>query len=243
MPTAMPAMVRRMTSFSSGFSGSSRRRLIISTCSMLSGVMEGSLISSMRRRDGLCSHRRWWPVIARKAFTESSNREWRLCPSAISSASVTRTLSYRLATGMLALARFISTKSMVLWKNGQCAYIWCSSGREPLSAAHSKASFMPSHTGRFMRVWVQAKIQGMARSCVTPPLALRREGRLPMLRPPRCSWGVALAKYLMNVGSLNTTWRYASQLTSPMVSISVRHGWSGGGAAGGMRVQDRMAVV
>mmetsp|Transcript_43699 Transcript_43699/g.78082 ORF Transcript_43699/g.78082 Transcript_43699/m.78082 type:complete len:244 (+) Transcript_43699:233-964(+) len=243
MPTAMPAMVRRSTSFNTTFSGSSRIRRIISAWSMLRGVMEGSRISSMRLSDGLCSHRRWCPVICRNAFTEPSNRLCRLWPNAISSGSVTSVLSYRLATAMLALARFISTKSMVDWKKGHCAYICCRADREPLSTAHSNASFMPNHTGRFIRVCVHAKIHGMARNCVTPPVALRRDGRLPMLRPPRCSWGVALAKYLRKVGSWNTICRYSLQLTSERVSISMRQGLSGGGAAGGSRVHDRMAVV
>lgn len=58
------------------------------------------------------------------------------------------------------------------------------------------ASPAPSHTGRWKRVCVHAKIQGIARSVEMPPLGLRFAGRDPMFIPPSSATGVTAWKYL-----------------------------------------------
>ena len=80
---------------------------------------------------------------------------------------------------------------MVDWKNGHSRYICCISLICPRSDARRSASPTPSHPGRLNRVWVQAKIQGMARSDVSAAVFLRRAGREPMLSSPSSSTGVA----------------------------------------------------
>jgi hypothetical protein len=56
------------------------------------------------------------------------------------------------------------------------------------------ASPTPSQLGKIRRFWVQENIQGMARRLATLAPALRREGRLPMLRLPSSLSGVAAEK-------------------------------------------------
>ena len=76
-----------------------------------------------------------------------------------------------------------------------------------------KASPTPSQTGRWKRVWVQAKIQGMARRVSMLPAALRLAGRLPMFMRPSSLTGVLWLKKSMKRGSFLTTSRYASHDT------------------------------
>ena len=67
-----------------------------------------------------------------------------------------------------------------------------------------RASPAPSHTGRWKRVCVQAKIQGIARSVSMPPPALRLLGREPMFMVPSSATGVAELKYLHSTRTVNT---------------------------------------
>jgi hypothetical protein len=53
---------------------------------------------------------------------------------------------------------------------------------------------MPSHTGKWNRVCVQAKIQGIARRLAMLPAALRFAGREPMFIRPSSFTGVACCK-------------------------------------------------
>ena len=93
---------------------------------------------------------------------------------------------------MSALVSTISTKSMVDRKNAHSAYISRSSGSTPAAAAAVSALPMPSQAGSTDRACVQAKIQGMARMEAMSRLPVaRRVGRLPMLRLPSSSSGVA----------------------------------------------------
>ncbi|KAJ0435986.1 hypothetical protein HanIR_Chr17g0899451 [Helianthus annuus] len=52
----------------------------------------------------------------------------------------------------------------------------------------------PSQAGRTNRVWVQAKIHGMARRWPIPTEVFRRVGRLPMFKFPSSACGVASSK-------------------------------------------------
>jgi hypothetical protein len=62
---------------------------------------------------------------------------------------------------------------------------------EPGKRTAMIASPAPSHTGKWNRVWVQAKIHGIARSVEMPPDGLRFEGRDPMFIAPSSATGVA----------------------------------------------------
>jgi hypothetical protein len=96
--------------------------------------------------------------------------------------------------------RTISTRSTVDWKKGHSAYMVLSSSPRPSWAASSRASPTPSHAGSSRRVWVQAKIHGMARSDSMPPCTFRLAGRLPMFRYDSSPDGVAARKYSTNRG-------------------------------------------
>ncbi|SST09721.1 Uncharacterised protein [Acinetobacter baumannii] len=96
--------------------------------------------------------------------------------------------------------------SMRVVKNGHRSRICPSSAPSPRSMAFSKAVSQPSHAGSIRRVWVQAKIQGIARRLSTPP-SRRLAGRLPSGRRPSSCSGVARRKYSTNCGSSRTTLR------------------------------------
>ena len=81
------------------------------------------------------------------------------------------------------------------------------------SVRTSKACPMPSQTGRWKRIWVQAKIQGMARRSSMLPAALRLAGRLPMFMRPSSLTGVTAWKNSMKCGFPRTTSRYAAHDT------------------------------
>ena len=77
----------------------------------------------------------------------------------------------------------------------------------------SKACPMPSQTGRWKRICVQAKIQGMALRSSMLPAALRLAGRLPMFMRPSSLTGVHAWKNSMKLGLPRTTSLYASHDT------------------------------
>ena len=80
------------------------------------------------------------------------------------------------------------------------------------------------------RVWVQAKIQGMARSASIDPAARRLAGRDPMFILPSSLTGVAVEKKSMKRGSPRTTARYASHEEVDIAAIAARNAGLGGGA-------------
>ena len=72
---------------------------------------------------------------------------------------------------------------------------------------------MPSQTGRWKRICVQAKIQGMALRSSMLPAALRLAGRLPMFMRPSSLTGVHAWKNSMKLGLPRTTSLYAAHDT------------------------------
>mmetsp|Transcript_3994 Transcript_3994/g.8631 ORF Transcript_3994/g.8631 Transcript_3994/m.8631 type:complete len:295 (-) Transcript_3994:1953-2837(-) len=154
---------------------------------------------------------------------------------------LTRLWSYMREMAGSALASTISTRSRVPWKKGQCSYISLRMSSLLSLIAASSASPMPSHTGRCRRVWVQAKIQGMARSVSMPPSLLRLAGREPMLRRPSSLTGVALLKYSTNSGLWNTMARYSLHEAAARRVIMLRH--SSLGAGGGSMHASSTALV
>lgn len=110
-----------------------------------------------------------------------------------------------------------------------------------LRIACLKAAPNPSHTGRWNRVWVQAKIHGIARSVSMPPPGFLFDGRLPMFILPYSVSGVADLKYSRNRGSLKTMERYSSVATTAISSMRARH--SGLGETGGCMPCSSVAAV
>jgi hypothetical protein len=74
--------------------------------------------------------------------------------------------------------------------------VWATECKQYALHTCSMASPTPSQTGRWKRVCVQAKIQGMARSVSMPPPVRRLAGREPMFIAPSSATGVAFWKYL-----------------------------------------------
>ena len=132
-------------------------------------------------------------------------------------------------------------RSMVTLKNGQPWYIARSVPILPSSFICWNASAIPSHTGRWNRDCVQAKIQGIARSATTPAFDLRLDGREPMFRLPSSCPGVAWMKYGLNSGVWNTTSRYRAHDVFSIVAMTSRH--SSTGPSGGLSVCSRVAAV
>mmetsp|Transcript_14122 Transcript_14122/g.47123 ORF Transcript_14122/g.47123 Transcript_14122/m.47123 type:complete len:210 (-) Transcript_14122:1972-2601(-) len=95
----------------------------------------------------------------------------------------------------------------------------------------AKASPIPSHAGRFRRVCVQAKIQGIARSDSTPPAGLRLAGREPKLSAASSRSGVAARKKGTKSGSPRTIARYLAHDVAESAAIVARHLGSTSGAA------------
>ncbi|BAD73102.1 unknown protein [Oryza sativa Japonica Group] len=143
------------------------------------------------------------------------------------------------------LAKTISRRSMVTRKKGHSSYISRSVARPPPASlccmACLNAAPKPSHTGRWNRVCVHAKIHGMARSDSMPPPGFRFDGRLPMFIRPYSVSGVAARKYSTKRGSWNTMERYSSVATVAMSSSRRRH--SGFGDTGGFMPCSRVAAV
>uniref|UniRef100_A0A7C9AN56 Uncharacterized protein n=1 Tax=Opuntia streptacantha TaxID=393608 RepID=A0A7C9AN56_OPUST len=106
--------------------------------------------------------------------------------------SGTRSLSYKAEISEFPFANTISTKSIVTLKKGHMLYISLSKlrFRGSFSITYLNAAPKPSHTGRWNRVWVHAKIQGIARSDSIPPLGFLFDGRLPMFMRPYSVSGV-----------------------------------------------------
>mmetsp|Transcript_1656 Transcript_1656/g.5218 ORF Transcript_1656/g.5218 Transcript_1656/m.5218 type:complete len:221 (-) Transcript_1656:244-906(-) len=129
------------------------------------------------------------------------------------------------------LARTISTRSMVTSKKGHSRYISRRVSSLPAEMASCRAVPMPSQTGNPNLVWVHAKTQGIARRDSIPAFCFRLVGLLPMFILPISVSGVAVLKYLMNLGSLYTTLLNLSQDTRLRSSIRSFHSCLGTGGA------------
>mmetsp|Transcript_46593 Transcript_46593/g.116054 ORF Transcript_46593/g.116054 Transcript_46593/m.116054 type:complete len:295 (-) Transcript_46593:2289-3173(-) len=221
MPEAMALMATMRASLISADSSPLRMRLRVSISIMCIGVSHGFLtvmalwvILSLSRNS--CS-----PVTFLTCSMHSSSSALSSSPSGFSS-SGTNTLSYCAAMRLLALAMTILMRSKNDLTNGHSLYMVLSISPLPLSNTSRKAVPRPSHTGRWNRVWVHAKIHGIALSVSTPPCFLLA-GREPMLsRPSSCS-GVAARKYSTKRGCPYTTSRYLLMDTSEMCSMRSRH--------------------
>mmetsp|Transcript_27911 Transcript_27911/g.41154 ORF Transcript_27911/g.41154 Transcript_27911/m.41154 type:complete len:94 (-) Transcript_27911:2371-2652(-) len=90
-------------------------------------------------------------------------------------------------------------------KTFQCSIVQSNSRRRLTS--EDRPSPTPSQAERCKRVCVHANVQGIALRLSMPPLGLRFAGRLPILRLPSSSSGVAWRKYGTKRGSSRTSWR------------------------------------
>mmetsp|Transcript_2748 Transcript_2748/g.8229 ORF Transcript_2748/g.8229 Transcript_2748/m.8229 type:complete len:303 (+) Transcript_2748:291-1199(+) len=153
----------------------------------------------------------------------------------------TRWRSYTLTIFGSALANTISSMSIVTLKNVQFWYMSLSTAPCPLSIRDFSASPMPSQTGKWNRIWVQAKIHGMARRVSIEPAARRFAGRDPMFILPSSDTGVSVWKNSINLGSPRTTSRYDWHEILDISCMQFLH-WSEG-ASTGASVASRTAPV